>query len=277
MKNSNTIATIIVIFCSLQFISCEISNDLKIEPTENNFIVINGQITNEKKEHTIIISRPLNQLNETSEPVTAALVTLYDGDLLYILKENLLKPGYYSTDSDFRGFINKTYTLNILANKQKYYSSTVMLPVVPFNPLKCKFDETKQMFTVDSVTEAFDNHESAIYEISIDWTQVPDYEGTPIESKKATLYYYMLSTLDVSEIFKPEKEKVYFPSGTTITEKKYSLTKQHAEFIRSLLLETEWRGGLFDVAQGNVKTNLSNGALGFFSASSVYQKIIVVN
>jgi len=270
------IRTTVVLFPILVFISCEIKTEWKLETDNYNFVVVNGQITNEKKAHQVILSRPVNQLNEVPEPISSASVNIYDGDSLYTLKEDLLKPGTYKTDSTFRAFINKPYTLLVTVNNQQYYSSVIMLPVIPFNTLKYKFVDEKQMYTIDSVTQAFDNQESAMYEILIDWTHVPGYEYAPIESKKAVMFYYTLSTLDISEVFKSETEQIYFPTGTIITEKKYSLTKQHAEFIRSLLLETEWRGGLFDVAHGNMKTNLSKGALGFFGASSVFQKTFQV-
>ena len=63
---------------------------------------------------------------------------------------------------------------------------------------------------------------------------------------------------------------------TTIIESKYSVTPEHAGFIRSMLLETEWRGGLFDVAQGNLETNLSQGAFGFFAISTVIRDTLTV-
>jgi hypothetical protein len=47
------------------------------------------------------------------------------------------------------------------------------------------------------------------------------------------------------------------------------MNEAHAAFIRTLLSETEWRGGLFDVQPGNVQTNLSEGAVGYFAVSTV--------
>jgi pullulanase len=44
--------------------------------------------------------------------------------------------------------------------------------------------------------------------------------------------------------------------------------RENEEFARSLLMETEWRGGSFDVLYGNVPSNVSNGGLGFFSVSA---------
>jgi hypothetical protein len=276
MKTIGTIKPILFIFFTIQFISCEMATSWEISPGINDFIVVNGQITNEKKEHIVTIYSPVDQLNKIPKPIYWASVSIFDGDSLYHLNNDYSNPGRYTTINNFRAVINKTYTLFITLSGQNYFASTTMLPVSQFNPLKYRYDETKQMFLVDSVTEAFNNNESAMYEIMINWAQVQGYDTIPSESKNAVLYYYTLSTLDVSEVFKPQREQVYFPAGTTIIERKYSLTKQQAKFIRSLLLETEWRGGLFDVTQGNITTNLSNGAVGYFGASSVLEKTIIV-
>ena len=91
------------------------------------------------------------------------------------------------------------------------------------------------------------------------------------------MLFYTLPTLDVSEVFAPQMEEIYFPAGSSITERRYSITPGHAEFIRELLLETNWAGGLFNVASANVTTNLSNGALGFFGLCAVTQLSVIVN
>jgi hypothetical protein len=80
----------------------------------------------------------------------------------------------------------------------------------------------------------------------------------------------------VNNIFGPAKDTIYFPAGTKIIRRKYSLSKEHQDFIRTLLIETEWRGGIFDVQQGNVLTNISNGARGFFAACMVLSDTTVV-
>ncbi|MFH0866598.1 MAG: hypothetical protein V1904_10400, partial [Bacteroidota bacterium] len=56
---------------------------------------------------------------------------------------------------------------------------------------------------------------------------------------------------------------------TLITERRYSITAEHAQYIRAMLSETNWSGGLFDSAHSNVPTNMSEGAVGFFSACGV--------
>ncbi|MBE9509733.1 MAG: hypothetical protein IMY71_02550, partial [Bacteroidetes bacterium] len=44
----------------------------------------------------------------------------------------------------------------------------------------------------------------------------------------------------------------------------------------TMLSETEWKGGVFDVLPGNVYTNLSEGAVGFFAVSTVVSDSTVV-
>ena len=60
------------------------------------------------------------------------------------------------------------------------------------------------------------------------------------------------------------------------SKKKYSLNAAHELFIRSLLVETNWSGGYFDEAHGNLQTNLSEEAIGYFSASSILIDAIIV-
>ncbi|MCO5267212.1 MAG: hypothetical protein M9948_15220, partial [Lentimicrobium sp.] len=65
---------------------------------------------------------------------------------------------------------------------------------------------------------------------------------------------------------------IRFPSGTTITERKYSLTTEHAAYLRALLSETTWQGGLFNTAPANLPTNLSGNGMGYFGICAVIQK-----
>ena len=67
-----------------------------------------------------------------------------------------------------------------------------------------------------------------------------------------------------------------FPKGSSIIRKRYSVSEPYETFLRSLLSETEWRGGVFDIERANVNTNLSEGAIGFFAASTVVTDTTIV-
>jgi hypothetical protein len=81
--------------------------------------------------------------------------------------------------------------------------------------------------------------------------------------------FYDLKTIDVNEIYKPAKSDFKFPLNSIVVRKKYSISPAYKIFLRSVLSETEWRGGVFDVQRADATTNLSAGAIGFFAVSTV--------
>ena len=265
---------LLLLFVSL--ISCEEKMNWEFKDEALNTIVVDGILTNIRRAHLIRITKPVVELNEKPEPVSGAIVLLSNGSKIDTLRESLIKPGFYFTDTIFRAVLNKIYRLRIQYQGKQYESFARMVPVTPFRKLSYAYDSDKDMFYIDSVTQNFSSKESAMYEIIIDWSHLPQYSHLPLVNRVAVVYYYTLTSIDISEVFAPEKERIYFPKGTRIFERKYSLSPKHAEFIRSLLSETDWRGGYFDITQANVRTNISNGGLGFFGVCTVIRDTITV-
>jgi len=144
-----------------------------------------------------------------------------------------------------------------------------MTPGFVFNPLQYTKNEGDDLFHIDYVASAFNTGLPAMWEVFLDWSKVQGFEQTDSLACQKRMLFYTLPTLDVSEIFAPEVEKISFPLGTRITQKRYALSPNHAEFIRTLLSETNWQGGLFCSTPANVLTNLSNGAIGYFGVCAV--------
>ena len=264
-----------LIFFILVILSCEKETEWTFKSTEN-YIVIDGILTNEKKNHIIKLSNSLTNINEDIRPVSGAIVAINNGDSLHTLTEYPKKSGLYRTNSDYIAVLNKTYSLYIYYEGINYRANANMTPVTPFNKLQYKLNTENNLYFIDSITQSFSSNESAMYKITIDWSNLPEYANTPLDEKKATLYYYTLQTIDISQVFAPEQEIIYFPKGSKITETKFSLSSEHASFIRSMLFETEWRGGFFDVKQANVNSNISNGGLGFFGICTVLKDSLIV-
>ena len=141
-----------------------------------------------------------------------------------------------------------------------------MVPVTPLDPLRYRQIEGTQNFFELDLSETDD---PSMVEINMDWSHLQAFAGAPAEETHARIVYYTVKSIDVNKLFKPSKERVIFPAGTFVYRKKYSLSAPQEEFVRTLMAETEWRGGAFDVQPGNVQTNLSEGAIGYFSASTV--------
>ena len=258
--------TILYLFIFISFWSCEKQVEWPLQSEQSNMIIVDGMITNEMKSHEIKLTYPVKQLNETPRTVSGATVLISDEDSTYQLTEQPANSGIYKTASNFVGHVGNHYTL-LINNKGKIYSAkTILLRGYVFSSLKYVKNDNNGLYHITWVANAYNAERFAMYEILLDWSMVPGYQNINPDSCKARLLYYTLPTIDVSQVFAPVIEKQYFPKGTIITENRYSLTSEHAEFIRALLSETNWEGGLFDSEHANIPTNLSDGAAGFFSA-----------
>ncbi len=244
--------------------SCEEKTVWNLESTYIPRLVVDGMITNRRGRQEVTLTLPVKNINEIPLPVSGAFVAITDQEDIYFLTENAGKPGTYVTEDTVQGVIGKTYTLYIRISEFEFLANSYMVPVEPLkNPLILPCDQQENYYHLIPESEG----DPFMMFIFINWANTPycaaDY------SCHGRINHYHLNSIDVNEFFKPEKEIFCFPSGSQIIRSKFSLNPDHQRFIRSMLMETEWRGGIFDVQRGNVITNLSQGAIGYFAASTV--------
>ena len=256
-------------FIILLLIACERQTLWNLPYNGNSLVVVDGIITDELKLQSVRLSYPANNLNEEPRPVTGASVIISDEDSSYTLTERLTNSGLYFSNRRFAGRLGKHYSLIINVYNKVYSAKSYMLPCRPFAEFRYAKNNKDDLYHVDWVASVFNSDKPAMWELLIDWSHVAGYENTDTSLCKVRMLFYTLPTLDVSEIFAPEMERISFPAGAIVTERKYSLTPEHAEFIREMLFVTNWRGGLFDTAPANITTNLSGGAVGYFGACAV--------
>lgn len=249
--------------------SCEEQTSWDLQPGNNDFLVVDGIITSELKTQTISILRPVSNINESAQPVSGATILVSSNELVFAFHEDTLHPGIYKSDIPFQGIKNQTYSLLITFESRVYSAKTMMSGEINFSLIGYEKSGVENKFRMSKTQNNYSPTNPAMFEIQLDWSNVSGYANLNPDSCKAKLYYYVLPTLDVSEVFTPGIEKVSFPVGTLITERRFSLTSEHAAFIRAVLLETSWQGGFFNTATANVPTNLSSGAKGFFGACGV--------
>jgi hypothetical protein len=239
-------------------------------------IIVDAIITDEVKTHKIKLSYPVSELNQAPASVTGAGVVISNEDSTWQLTEYPPNSGIYITPSSFFARLLKNYTLFISVDGKVYTAKTTMVSGSLFGELQYARNGDNNLYYVDWVANAFNAENAAMWELLLDWSMVPGYEHLDSLDNHARMLFYTLPTLDVSEVFAPQMQSIFFPVGTNITERRYSLTPAHAEFIREMLLETNWTGGLFTVAPANVGTNLSDGAFGYFGACSVTELSVIV-
>ena len=257
-----------VVCAFFMFQSCVHKYDFYLEQPKDTTIVIEGMITNENKRQTILISTVSSYQDGSRVPVSGAFVAVTaSNDSSYYYLEDTLNRGTYISEYPFIGITGNVYYLNVKVNGTTYTAESNMPPVTPPEKITFSTSETGLM-SIKHVAESFVTDNPAMYTIDLDWSDVDGYRKADPKITKARLYYYSLTSVDVSQLFAPKTEKTYFPQGTMVIERKYSLDHNYELFLRSLLTETKWCGGYFDEAHGNLHTNITNGA-GFFAACTV--------
>lgn len=265
---------IILIVASLLMLGCDEHVDWELKYQEEDLLVVEGKISSELKQHEVRLTRPLYEMNGTPDAVSGALVEIYDGRVLYSFSEDPEQAGIYRSDSLFAAVLNQYYQLRIRHESKRVTAVTFMRKVEPFQDMN--------VYRVPSdppLLEGYisDSNEPSIVRVELDWSHVSGYKLLPDSATHAVIYHYTLNGVDVNKIFKPSQEHVRFPPGTIVFREKESVNPWYGEFLRGILSETDWRGGMFDVLPGNARTNMEGEAIGFFTAADVLRDTDTIN
>lgn len=255
---------------------CESKFEFEPDSDNVNTLVVEAMITNENKRHYVCLSKIEKDYYKSKIPADSAFVAVVSADSTFYYREDSIEKGKYYSEHDFAGIKDNVYYLHIEYQKITYSANGKMTAVTPPDTIKWALNTETGLYYLTHVADNFVKENPAMYEINLDWHDVEGYEDLPYDQTHALMYYYSLTTTDISQLFAPEKETVEFPLGTKIIERKYSLNHEHEMYIRSLLAETTWSGGFFDEAHGNLQTNIDNGAIGFFGVCTVYNDTIWV-
>ena len=253
-------------------ISCEEATNWDLDTQSTDLLVVEAHLTNELKSHLVKLSRTTTDLNDTPEPVSGATVAVgTEGTVVYFVEYPEGSGIYYSDTA--QAVVNRTYQLYINVAGEEYWAATRMVPVEPLKPLSYSLvNEEKGLYELNFQ----DSNDPSKKEYWISWGHLPDYQEDPITETLARTYHYTLESIDVNQLFKPDTDKIQFPAGSVVLRKKYSLSEDQQEFYRTFLSETQWRGSPFDIEKGNVITNLSEGAIGYFAVSTVVSDTTLV-
>ncbi len=254
--------TILALAIILAGCSQEIDFDLNNE--EHQRLVVDGWITDLPGPQTIRLTKTTAYFaNEPVPPATGAKVSVSDGDQTIILLETL--PGIYQTPDNFSGEAGKTYTLEINFEDQTYEADAYLDPIPPIDSVSHRFhrnqagDEHYDLFLfVQEKPGVGDHYMWHIYR-----------NGEPQTDSLKHVTFVEDDLVDGNYIANWQFDYVDAEPGDSIKVEMWSISKETYEYFQSIMLETDWRGGPFDGPPANVPSNISNGALGFFSASAI--------
>jgi hypothetical protein len=245
-------------------------------------IVIEGLLTNREDMQYIKVSRTADFYSDGNTPrVTDALVSVTDdeGNVLEYVHNpggNEDSTGFYFPSTNFAGVPGKTYHLSVTVDGATYEASDKLTPITPIDSLTVRLDEEEQADPED---------EGRFYEVLI-FTKEPQDEEN----------FYLFKFYRNDSLFYDNNTDIYFSDDKLLQEnidgipapshfaandlarvEAYSISRQGYVFYNDLssLLNND-SGGMFGPIPSTPRTNLTNGALGFFQVSAVRVEEIIV-
>ena len=234
---------------------------------------VEGYITSDTTAHYVRLTTTTDYYNpQPMPPVKDAVVTIDDGTGIITLTEYDSMPGYYYTPADYFGVPGRTYNLDIqlpgeVNGKTHYTASTAMNPVAPIDSItlfyNSQFDGWEiWVYALDPPTEDFYSFQvyknGVLQSDTINEMAITDdrfFNGSYLAGVPA---YFM------------HGEDANFEQGDVITLKMGGITKDYFTFVAELRDETfKFRNPLFSGPPANIISNVSGGAVGYFTAYSV--------
>jgi len=231
-------------------------------------VVIEGEITNQPGPYQVKITRTVSFSDpNTFPPVTGATVEIMDSTNgnSYVLSES--SPGVY-TSNDFAGIPAHTYRLRVQADGLQYAASSTMPATVP----------------LDSVSFAVNTNFNGKKELNA----VVNFQDPPGKVN----YYQFIEHLNgrlIPNIFVFEdrlsdgrhieqplfNDSSYLQKGDTLQLRMYCIDKNIYNYFFSLLQVTA-NNGFQSASPDNPVTNITGGAVGYFSAHTVNKEKLLV-
>lgn len=249
------------------------------EPMQWNYIncnekyfVVDGIITDEYRHHEIRLYWSTARPDEIPSPIENATVYIEKTEGIIPFIEHDSIAGLYLSIVPFKPFVGENVHLHVQYKSHTYFATDKMAPVTVSPRIEFEQIATDtNLFVVLPKTLA--SIEPAMWEIRVEWDTQVFSHGIG----QAKIWAYDLKILNYLQVFAPTEEKVYVPRGANVFQFKYSLSNQHAQFRASLLQETHWREGIFNVTPGLVYTNIKgHKAAGYFGCCAVVRDTFTV-
>ncbi len=274
MKKNNYI--LIVFLLVTVTWSCTEEIDLKLKSTAPR-LVVEGVITTDTMFQYVRLSKSGDFFaNEVMPGVSGAKVILSDGERFLELKETEGNTGYYVTSSLFYGIPGRTYTLTIEGvdidndgTKETYKAESYMNPVADVDSISVVYEESLKFWKVLLYAYEPPGLKINYYMFSLivndtlytdQLTEVTSFDDRFINGEYANGVWV--------HSFYEEDENFPLVEGDTITLRMSGITEDFYNYIIALQEETRENIPLFSGPPANLPGNISNGALGYFTAMS---------
>jgi len=279
------IKSIVLITSFLTVFSWNCTERINVE-VDSGFarLVVEGYVTTDTVPHWVRLSTTSDYFyNQKAPAVRAANVSIVDGERLYTLTESDTEPGTYYTSANFHGIPGRTYTLNIDGvdidgdgTTEEYSASSMLNPVNPIDSIKLRQFNAFGQKGYEVQVYAWDSPQT-------DW-----YAFKVIRNRKLltdTLYEMIVQNDEffngnytngiTSQFLSLDKPDEILEVGDTVTFEINGITEDYYNYVIEAQSQIFSQTPLFSGPPANIRTNMDNGAIGFFTAYALHRSSVL--
>ncbi len=247
----------LALFISL-FFGCKKVIDVKLKNAGAQ-TVITGEINNRQGPYTVTISKTVNFTSDNNfPPVSGAFVTISGNGVTDTLKET--NPGTYLTHT-IKGKAGETYNLYVSVEGKVYTSASTMPQRVRIDSLTFLLGRKDALYAVVNFQDPVGVENYYQFIEYINGEKLPNGRGNSVFSDRLSDGRY------ISRVLYDDSSDV--KAGTTLTVQMNCIDEPVYNYLNELLQISGSGSGFSSQAPANPTSNITGGALGYFSANTV--------
>jgi hypothetical protein len=273
----------LILLITVVISSCTEEIDLDLKHTAP-MLVVEGFITTDTMTHYVRLTKSGDFFADVQMPgIKGAKVSIFDGERNYEMIESENLPGFYLTDDNYHGIPGRTYHLkieNVDINedgiKETYTAESYLNPVTNVDSIKLEYEDTWELWKVLLYAKEPDRDTIDYYMFSliVNDTLYTDQLTEVTIADDRFLDGNYANGVWVHSIYINYDEDDLVP-GDTVTLRMSGISPEFFDYVMALQEETRTKIPLFSGPPANLPGNISNGALGYFTAfSNSYGSII---
>ena len=274
---------ILYLFLISGLLQCTERIEIKLDSTYTR-LVVEGYISTDTIRHPVRLTTSGDYFyNQPAPPVSGAVVSLSDGDSTVLLSESQEYPGVYLTDPDYYGIPGKTYTLMIsqvdVDNNgifEEYSATSGLRPINSIDSIQLEQLQGTHYNIFQILVYAWDPPVKNYYAFKVLKNGILVTDSLHELIVQDDVFFNGNYTYGIPSQFldQNEKDEVILP-GDTITFEINGITEEYYRFILETQSEIFYQTPMFSGPPANISSNISNGAIGFFTAYSVERCSVV--
>ena len=270
----------ILAIATLALAACE--KTVLLDVTQNQpRVIIEGLVANQPGFQYVKVTRSSGFYETGASPrIENAAVSVSDdaGNLYHFVHNpggDADSAGYYRPAVAFVGVVGRSYHLTVQVDEVTYEANDLLTPVTKIDSLGTQINEEER----EDPDKMGKFYEVLMFakepQATSDYYLFKFYRNDSLTVDFDTDIYYADDEL-LGENIDGVPSPVYYAPGDVARVEMYSITREAYVFYNDLQLLLNNDGGLFGQPPSNSRNNLSNGALGFFQASSIDRQEIVI-